>query len=117
MAVLGFFHFPKSNFFHFETFTLSGMREKISYMNIPMKKKAEAIKGIDKAMGETEPKAMSNPKLINEKNTQRWKTKAMNHVGQYFSFENKKAIWGGDLKFLKKYDFNNGSSTLAKKRR
>ena len=101
------------SFFHFQSFTLVNMKEKISKMNIPKEKKEGAIKGIDKAMSDLPPKAMSNPKLINNKNTREWKARVMTYIGRHFPRGH--AVWGEDLKFLKKNDLMNKSRVATKK--
>lgn len=101
------------SFFHFETFTLSNMRSSISRMNIPAKKKAEAIKGIDRAMSLTPPKAMTDH--VNVKSTKMWQRSCEGRVAR--RFEIGQVVWGKDLKPLKKYNALYGGKTLTVKRR
>ena len=106
------------SFFHFETFALVGIREKISYMNIPAKKKAEAIKGIDKAMSENPPKEMTNPKNISKYYSKEWEDEVLLRTG--FHHKRGRILYGQDyelLKSFKKKNLMNKSRALAKKRR
>ena len=60
------------SFFHFETFSLLDVREKVLRMRIPVKKKIEAIKAIDRAMSLDPPNVMTSPTFKNKKSTRKW---------------------------------------------
>jgi len=87
------------SFFHFETFTLAGMKEDISRMNIPVEKKAEAIKGIQKAMAENPPKKMTNPKRISKYYSREWQNQVLLRTSRHH--KKGRIIYGQDYKLLK----------------
>ena len=106
------------SFFHFETFSLLGVREKVLRMRIPVKKRIEAIKAIDRAMSLDPPNVMTSPTFKNKKSTQKWQSWCEIYVGR--RFEIGQVVWGKDLKPLKpfkKHNLFHGGKTLSVKRR
>jgi hypothetical protein len=103
------------SFFHFETFSLLNMREKVLRMNIPVKKKVEAIRGIDRAMTFTPPEVMTSLAYKNKKQTKQWQRWAETYVA--FRIAKGEVVWGKDLASLKKYNLLHRRKTLSVKRR
>lgn len=103
------------SFFHFETFSLLDVREKVLRMRIPVKKKIEAIKGIDRAMSLNPPNVMTSSTFKNEASTRKWQSWCEIYVGR--RFEIGQVVWGKDLKPLKKHNLFHGGKTLTVKRR
>jgi hypothetical protein len=98
------------SFFHFQSFSLLDMKRDIIRMNIPHKKKVEAVRAINIAMMGNPPNRMrySDAKTVNR--WQRWV-----ETFQANSFRRGVAIWGKDLESLKKYNLVNEGGTLTKK--
>jgi hypothetical protein len=103
------------SFFHFETFTLAGVRESVTKMSIPTKKKKKALDSIDKALSGEIPKVMTNPKLISHSSTKKWEMWVEIYLGR--EFKKKTMVWGKSLHSLKEYDLKNRSLSFSKKRR
>lgn len=98
------------SFFHFQSFSLLDMRKDIIKMNIPYKKKVEAVKAIDWAMMGNPPNKMRNP---SEKATKDWGSWVERNLAR--RFEIGQAIWGKDLESFKKNNLMNKSGAFAKK--
>ena len=101
------------SFFHFETFSLLGMRDRVSRMNIPVKKKVEAIKAINRAMSLNPPNVMTSPTYKNKGHTKKWQRWCEVYVGR--RFEIGQVVWGKDLESLKKKNLVNKGRAFAKK--
>ena len=99
------------SFFHFETFSLLNMREKVLRMNIPVKKKVEAIRGINRAMTFAPPEVMTSPAYKNKKQTRQWQRWAETYVALHI--EKGEVAWGKDLESLKKNNLVNKGRALT----
>jgi hypothetical protein len=81
------------SFFNFETFTLVGIKEKITYSNIPVVKKVEAIKMINYAMSNSKPNYMKPSRAKTDKWNRHVKIYANWHI------KNGNVAWGENLSF------------------
>ena len=98
------------SFFHFQSFSLLDMKKDIIKMNIPYKKKVEAVRAINWAMMGNPPTKMRNP---SEKATKNWESWVRRNMAR--RFEIGQAIWGKDLESLKEYNLMNKGRALTKK--
>jgi hypothetical protein len=103
------------SFFHFETFTLAGIKESVTSMDIPKEKKKKALASIDKALSGEIPEVMTNPKLTTRSANQKWEMWVDISLGK--EFKKGTMIWGKDLHLLKKYNPEYRSLSYSKKRR
>ena len=101
------------SFFNFQSYTLVEMRGDIIKMNIPLKKKVEAVKAIDSAMMGNFPAKLTKPSLTSKYAVNMWQTSC--EIRFAYFFEKGIAVWGKDLKPFKKNNLVNQGRAFTKK--
>jgi hypothetical protein len=101
------------SFFNFQSYTLVKMREDIIKMDIPLKKKVEAVKAIDLAMMGNLPAKLTKPALTSRFAVSRWQESC--EIRFAYGFKKGIAVWGKDLKPFKKDNLVNQGRVFTKK--